>query len=396
MDEDVLSARFLPKAKNPHVRIGRHIACFAGKVTDPSLLQSSSSGGMGRWLLRRLLETQAIDQALVVSPCPRTPEGLLYRFEMISTPNQVMGMAKSAYHPVEMSEVLQHVMKTQGRYAISGVPCFIKALRNLMVVNPELQARIRFTLGIVCGHLKSTFYGEMIGWQLGVPPDQLGSIDFRVKIPGKQANEKGVSAIALDSETPATPPKTVRQLFGTDYGQGLFKPKACDYCDDVLAETADISIGDAWLPQYLNEGNSLIITRHPDLHSLIEEGMRQGDLQLDSITADQAADSQDAGLRHRREGLAYRLALAQDRGDWVPTKRVKPSTSGLTLQKKMIFRIRMKISRKSFPAFIEAKRDGDWNIFQRRMNSIIFLYTLFGGNFWKRLRKKIRKHLSIC
>lgn len=40
--------------------------------------------------------------------------------------------------------------------------------------------------------------------------------------------------------------------------------KACDFCDDVFAETADIALGDAWLPEYVQDGNgtNVVVTRN--------------------------------------------------------------------------------------------------------------------------------------
>ena len=50
-----------------------------------------------------------------------------------------------------------------------------------------------------------------------------------------------------------------------------FKYKACDFCDDVFAETADVVVGDAWIPKYLTQGNSLVVTRSSLFDSLINK-----------------------------------------------------------------------------------------------------------------------------
>ena len=37
---------------------------------------------------------------------------------------------------------------------------------------------------------------------------------------------------------------------------------ACEFCDDVVGETADMSVGDAWLPGYVSDwrGTSVVVS----------------------------------------------------------------------------------------------------------------------------------------
>ncbi len=113
---------------------------------------------------------------------------------------------------------------------------------------------------------------------------------------------------------------TVREFFGTNYGHGFFKYKACDYCDDVFAETADVVIGDAWLPEYVvdGRGTSILLIRNRDIQEMVDVAQKSGRLHLEPLDADKAAHSQAGGLRHRREGLKYRLAIADANGKWLP------------------------------------------------------------------------------
>ena len=60
-------------------------------------------------------------------------------------------------------------------------------------------------------------------------------------------------------------------------GNWSFKSNACDFCDDVLTELADISLGDAWIDPYDKSGlgNSIIITRTKTAQTLIKNGLKQ-------------------------------------------------------------------------------------------------------------------------
>ena len=87
--------------------------------------------------------------------------------------------------------------------------------------------------------------------------------------------------------------------------------KACEYCDDVFSETADITIGDAWLKDYSQDyrGHSLVLNRSNTFKKILEAGISENEIHLDSITIDEAIESQSAGLRQRRNGLNARLKI---------------------------------------------------------------------------------------
>ena len=156
----------------------------------------------------------------------------------------------------------------------------------------------------------------MFAWQCGIEPGNLIAIDFRKKLPGFDANRYGIEVTGWQDGQVVTRISPVRDLYGHDWGKGFFKYKACDYCDDVVAETADVVVGDAWLPEYVknSQGTNVVVVRHPLIRDLIDKGVSTGQINLDCISADEIAKSQKSGLNHRREGLAYRLDLTDRQG----------------------------------------------------------------------------------
>ena len=88
---------------------------------------TSASGGVATWLLETLLSNDIVDHVICVAPTG-DPERL-FEFKVFSTPNEVRTGAGSAYYPIEMSAAIREVLETPGRYAIVGLPCFIKAVR---------------------------------------------------------------------------------------------------------------------------------------------------------------------------------------------------------------------------------------------------------------------------
>lgn len=377
-DEDALARTFLG-GEGPdvdvHEQIGTHRAVAAGHVKADGFRDNGSSGGMTSWFLSRLLEEDEIDAVLHVKP-GHGPAEPLFHFGLSRTTEQLTAGAKTRYYPVEMSEVLTHVRENPGRYAVVGVPCFLKAVRRSQLEQPVLRERIRFCVGLVCGHLKSTRFAESLAWEQGVEPSELAAIDFRVKSE-ERSDRYSVSVTGRDGTT-ATAPTT--DLTVTDWGMGFFKYTACDYCDDVLAETADISFGDAWLPEFTPDpqGDNVVVARSAAALEIFERN--RGALELTDISADRAARSQDAGLRHRREGLAHRLARDIEAGRPVPDKRVRPSGE-IPEKRRRIYDIRSEMIPAADRAYDTARAAGTFRAFESAIAPVVARYhSAYGTN----------------
>ena len=131
---------------------------------------------------------------------------------------------------------------------------------------------------------------------------------------------------------------------------------ACNYCDDVVAETADISFGDAWVEPYSSDGKgtNVVVVRSAIVDELIEAAISQGRIKLDVVDANLIEQTQAAGFRQRREGLAYRLTW--NRRGIKPLKRVLPDAQRPTKGRKLIYRMRYFISAWSHKMFRYARR----------------------------------------
>jgi coenzyme F420-reducing hydrogenase beta subunit len=300
----------------------------------------------------------------------------MFQFVISSTPDEVRARSKSRYYPVEMSGVIGEMLRQPGRYAVVGLPCYIKALRLACRESSVLKERLAFTVGVVCGHLKSTAFAEMFAWQCGIAPDELRAIDFRTKLPDRPALNYAVTVSGERDGRATTVTKPTSELFGSNWGHGFFKYKACDFCDDVVGETADISVGDAWLPEYVSDsaGTNVVVVRSQTLNSLLADAAAAGRLHLDPIPVEKVVESQAGGFRHRRDGLAYRLFLEDKAGRWRPTKRVTPSSTHLTPKLREIYALRYELGQASHAAFAAAKAKQDFSIFQQAMKPLTDRY----------------------
>jgi len=395
-NENELGEEFFPFGGIDDNYIGKHLSCFAGYVKEGDFRAKGSSGGLGKWVGYKLLETDQIDHFIQLRPNKTgNPDAPLFEYAIFSDKDVVLSGSRSSYYPVTLDNIVKEIKSREGRYAITGVPCFIKTVRLLASENDVLKQRIKFTIGIVCGGMKSANQSKMIGWQLGVKPDDLIAIDFRRKYKDRPASQKIYQVWSKADSVERY--KNANDIYGTDYGAGFFKPKACDYCDDVVGETADISVGDAWLPQFVKDpdGTSIIVVRNPDILKLLTDNEKTGELVLHSVTAEEVTRSQSGGFRHRRDALSMRLADRMKENVWVPEKRVKPNEYEIAPERIKIYRLREEIAKKSHPAFLKAMNGNNLAIFHKEMNSLVKQYRVANhGNYLKRFKKKVENRLN--
>jgi coenzyme F420-reducing hydrogenase beta subunit len=281
------------------------------------------------------------------APDPQN-EGHFFRYHISRTEEEIRDGAKSRYYPVELSDVLRTIREAPGRYAVVGVPCFIKALHLLRREDPVIRERVAFTLGLFCGHMKSARFIESFAWQMDVPVTEVQRVEFRLKDPNRAAS---TYTAQLTLRNGRIVKRDWWNLADGDWGAGFFQNSACNFCDDVVAETADISFGDAWVEPYSSDGRgtNVVVTRSPVVEDLVSNAIKEGRLKLESVDSDFVEQTQAAGFRQRREGLAYRLSWP--RLGIQPCKRVAPDSRAPSSRRKLIYHMRSFITAWSHRVF---------------------------------------------
>ena len=348
-NEDDLAAELFPETEHRHSSSGRFRSAHVGYVAEEDFRERASSGGMVSWVLTQLLRTGLIDGAVHVgATADPQNEGRFFRYRVSRTEEDVRAGAKSRYYPVELSDALRTIRSVPGRYAVVGVPCFIKAVQLLRREDPLMRERIAFTLGLFCGHMKSARFIESMAWQMGVSVTEIHGVEFRLKDPHRPASTYTAQLTLTDGRVVQ---KDWWHLADGDWGAGFFQNPACNFCDDVVAETADISFGDAWVEPYASDGRgtNVVIARSPVLGNLVATGINEGRLKLDPVDGAFVEQTQSAGFRQRREGLAYRLCWR--RSGVQPCKRIAPDARALSSRRKLVYRCRSLITAWSHRVF---------------------------------------------
>jgi coenzyme F420-reducing hydrogenase beta subunit len=367
-NEDEIAGERFANAPISDPRIGRFEAAYVGHVAEASFRPNGSSGGLTSWVAAELLRTGMVDGIAHVAPTdPATGRHFSYRVS--HSVDELNAGAKSRYYPVDLSEILTEIRQRPGRYAVIGIPCFIKAIHLLRRVDPLIRERVTHTLGLFCGHMKSAALIESFSWQLGTELGRVKAVDYRIKDETRPANWYRAH---LDLAGGGTAEQDWWHFADGDWGAGFLQNPACDWCDDVVGETADISFGDAWVEPYSSDGRgtNVVIVRSKALRDMIEQARVEGRLALEPVDADFIVRTQAAGLRHRRDGLAYRLTW---RRGLTPVKRVRPSAE-LPLRRKLVYRLRYLIARVSHPVLRIARALRTPIIYTLWARSVLRLY----------------------
>ncbi len=296
-DEDVLADALFPSSKQKDFKMGRFENTYAGFSNE--YRKTSSSGGIATFVFEKLLKDKIVDHLFIVKEINGT-----YQYQWFDNFVNIKKISKTRYIPVTMEDLFKEIDSKEGKVAVSGVACFIKAIRLKQHYNPQYKEKIPFLVGIICGGLKSRFFTDFLAQSAGIE-GKYSKQEYRIKDEKSSASDYSFGAYNSHKEFHQLKMRTVGDMWGT----GLFKANACDFCDDVTTELADISLGDAWLPEYNEEGlgNSVIITRSKLADSLITKGIDNNELSVKKVTKEKIIQSQNASFKHRQKALKYRL-----------------------------------------------------------------------------------------
>lgn len=357
-------------------RIGYYDSLYIGYVQEGTYRNNASSGGMGTWIFKELLDKKLIDYVIHVKKNKNPREDTMFKYAISASIEEVKEGAKTRYYPVEISEVMDIVKKTPGRYAVIGIPSFIYSIRLLAKQDKIINERIKFTVGLICGHQKSSKFAESMAFQIGIKPGNLLDIDFRHKILDRTANEYGIKMTGIIDGEEKTIIKPKTELYGQNWGWGLFKPVSSNYTDDVFNETADIVLGDAWLSDYTSDsrGTNIVIIRNSVISELISNAIRDKRLVMTEADKETIFASQAAHYRHTHDELSYRLYKLDEKTMWRPNKRVKASNREISNTRKKIQDLREELSSQSHIAYLRAVEKNDFTYFIDSLEPLVREY----------------------
>lgn len=310
-DEDKIAEFFLPDTPFKNPQIGHYHEIYVGYAKE--FRKTSSSGGIGTYVLEQLLKQKIVDHLFVV----KEKDGE-YSYQWFDSIEEIRTTSKTRYIPVSLEKLFLEIDSKPGKVAVSGIPPFLKAIRLKQYYYPEYREKIPFLVGIICGGWKSKFFTDYLAQKAGIKGNYYKQ-EYRIKDEASYALDYSFGAYDENENFHQMKMKLVGNMWGT----GLFNANASDFSDDVTAELGDISLGDAWINPYMKDGRgtSLFVTRSPMADKLIQEGIEKGELSLETLPLNEFINSQIGAFRHRHIGLKYRLDELKNSNRIIPFKR---------------------------------------------------------------------------
>ena len=384
--ENELADIYFKETISYHPQLGKYFGVYAGYAQEFRL--TSSSGGLATFIFTELLERRIVDFIFSVKES-KTP-GIHYEYSISKSKQELFAASQTKYYPVTLSTVFSKINELSGRVAIVGVACFIKSIRLAQYSDPSLKEKIPFLVGIICGGIKSRFFTEYLAGKAGVQKTHFTKPEFRIKDLNSSAGDYSFGCFSLDDKQR----KTLKmQTVGDMWGTGLFKANACDFCDDVTTELADISLGDAWLSPYIKDGKgtNVIITRSALAEDILQEGIISKKLFIENLTIAGLFSSQQGSFNHRQTALSYRIRNANKNKKLVPPKRSVNSVVNLDFMLVQYFRMKTRL--KSLEIW---KSNPNSEVFDKKIKKHLYILKKMTRiyRFNKSLGNKIRRKIK--
>ena len=275
------------------VLIGNYQGCYLGHATDGEIRYNAASGGLVTALLLFALVKGMIDGALVTKMSeenPLEPQPFIAR-----TKEEIISACKSKYCPVPANIALREILKEDGKFAVVGLPCHIHGVRKAESANKKLKEKIVLHVGIFCSHTDTFWQTEFLLNKLGIKEEDVAKIDYRGEgWPGM------MSVLLKNGKKVSVPYSEATSL----HGLWLHALLRCAFCCDLTAELADVSCGDAWLPEVLtNEkmGKSIVIPRTKIGEALCEEAVQDRYIMIEKTSAYKVKQSGDMMQTKKRD-----------------------------------------------------------------------------------------------
>ena len=295
------------------ILLGNYFKCYTGYSTDYDIRYNSASGGLVTQLLIFALEEKIIDGALVTrmkKDNPLEPEPFIAR-----TREEIIEASKSKYCPVPANIALKEILdsKEGEKFAVVGLPCHLQGIRKAEQINKKLKEKIVLHFGLFCHHGVNFRGTQFFLEELGVKKEDVAKFSYRGQ------GWPGNTLIELrNGSKKANPFFSHYWVYPSLY---FFTIKRCFMCSDALSELADISFGDAWLPELSADkiGSSIIISRVKVGEELLRLAQEEDKLRLQHISRAKLIESQISALYFKKRSLPARKRISQLRNKHLPS-----------------------------------------------------------------------------
>ncbi|MFX0203189.1 MAG: Coenzyme F420 hydrogenase/dehydrogenase, beta subunit C-terminal domain, partial [Candidatus Hodarchaeota archaeon] len=295
-----LNTLFFGKVQNDPW-LGNYIQCYTGNALDPEICKKSSSGGVVTALLCNAIELGLVNGVLLTRMSvenPLKPEVFIARNR-----EEIISGSGSKYCPVPFNEDIRKIRNCNEKFAVVGLPCHIHGLRKTETIDKKLRNKIVFHLGLFCSHT-ICFNGTTCLLQaMKIQENVVEKLSYRAK------GWPGSMQITLKNDGDVFVPAS---FYWTLFSKFFF-PTRCVFCSDGTNELADISFGDAWLPEFSRgkQGTSVIVSRSKKGEYLLKRASSEKKIEIVMTTPQKVKEAAKNMLIFKKRKLRARMIVAR-------------------------------------------------------------------------------------
>lgn len=295
--------------------IGNYQKIFRGYCKNDDIRHNASSGGVVTGSQSYLLANGLIDGAITL----RSREDKPYLNEPIvaSSTKEILSASQSKYCISPVNHVLADLPGKYKSLAYVGLPEQVSAIRKLQLLKHKSVKNIKYLFGL--------FYGETLhisAINSIMRAHGYNSLKDIKKIQFREGKWPGNLRVDLKNGK-----KISLRKFHANYLIPSHITSYSFYQIDYTNELADISVGDAWSPDYESRGKgwSVIIARSPRGLQLLEKMKNDNVLYLDEISEKDLIEMHSHGLDLKKRGAFIRIEKRKSKGLPVPEYGYKPT-----------------------------------------------------------------------
>ncbi|MFW5940741.1 MAG: Coenzyme F420 hydrogenase/dehydrogenase, beta subunit C-terminal domain [Chloroflexota bacterium] len=295
--------------------MGNFRRIYVGHATDENVRRQGASGGVITRTLVYLLQQEMIDGAVVLrqgQPKPWLAEPIIARCA-----EEVRAASQSVYIPAPVNTILEELSGFEGRLAYVGLPDQVAALRCLQQAGHAGANKVKFVLGPYVG---TAMYLDAIRSFLrsnGVRDlEQVAELKYR------EGEWPGYLQIRLHDG------RTLRaKKFYYNYLIPFYITQASLQAVDFTNELTDISVGDAWHPDYETRGQgfSVVVARSEQAETLLRQMQEEDALTLQQTSVDEAMSMHGHMIDFKKRGAFLRNRWRRAAGKAAPTYGYHPA-----------------------------------------------------------------------
>lgn len=276
---------------------GNLVSNYVGYSTNQIQRKTSSSGGVLTEIICYLLENGLVEGVCMPIPTDQTEVHHVYKICTLDDLNIIRKYSQSIYVKIPAIGIVEKIKFFNGKLAFIGLPDQIASMRFISL-QKNLNNKIKFFFGPMVGILMEPEVIQMIK-KLSKSKYNFLKLRWRHgEWPGKLHAKFKDKELSIDK-----------------FYYNYLLPFFCSYeslvQDDFYNELADISIGDAWLPEYENIGKgwSLIQSKTYIGDKLLNDMKKNKKISLEKIEDSKALRMHEHMIDFKKRGSKYRKKI---------------------------------------------------------------------------------------